>query len=104
MQTIQKLKENFFFYFFFSFGRIQEVKNQLMLRVFGRKIFFEKYFLYFSMFSATENDYQRKSFQFDHKSLFNFRKTIYDFKNRKSLCNETPYNVETIQPKLYKER
>jgi hypothetical protein len=35
---------------------------KLMLRLFERKIFYKKYFLYFSVFGATENDGQRKSF------------------------------------------
>jgi hypothetical protein len=35
---------------------------KLMLYLFRRKIFFEKYFLYFSVFGAAKNDDQRKSF------------------------------------------
>jgi hypothetical protein len=33
-----------------------------MLRLFGRKIIFEKYSLYFLMFGTTVNDGQQKSF------------------------------------------
>jgi hypothetical protein len=33
-----------------------------MFRLFGRKIIYEKSSLYFLVFSATENDGQRKSF------------------------------------------
>jgi len=56
----------------------------LMHRLFGRKIFSKKYFLYFSVFDTTKNDGQRKSFQFDRKNLSNFWKMIYSFENRKS--------------------
>jgi len=45
-----------------------------MLYLFGSKIFFEKHFTYFFMFGTIENGGQRKSFQFDHKSLFHFKK------------------------------
>jgi len=33
-----------------------------MICLFGRKIFSEKYFLYFSIFSVTKNDGQQKTF------------------------------------------
>jgi hypothetical protein len=38
------------------------MENKSMFSLFGRKIFSEKYFLYFSVFGVTENDGQRKSF------------------------------------------
>jgi hypothetical protein len=36
--------------------------SSIILRLFERKIFFGKYFLYFSVFGTTENDGQQKSF------------------------------------------
>jgi hypothetical protein len=41
---------------------VDEEWNALMSYLFGRKIFFEKYFLYFSVFGAAKNDNQRKLF------------------------------------------
>jgi hypothetical protein len=41
---------------------VDEEWNALMSYLFGRKIFFEKYFLYFFVFDAIENDSQQKLF------------------------------------------
>jgi hypothetical protein len=57
---------------------------RLMLRLFGSKIFSIKYFLYFLMFVQREIMVNGNHFQFNRKNLFNFWKTIYSFKNRKS--------------------
>jgi hypothetical protein len=48
--------------------------NPTMLCFFGRKIFYRKYFLYFSVFGTTENDGQRKSFCLIVKASLIFKK------------------------------
>lgn len=50
------------------------------IRLFQRKIFFEKYFLYFSVLCVTKNDCQIKNiFSLTIKSLFNLRKIVSVF-------------------------
>jgi hypothetical protein len=54
-----------------------------MLFFFWYKIFFEKYFGIFECLVRAKIMINENYFQFDHKSIFNFLKMIYAFKNRK---------------------
>jgi hypothetical protein len=55
-----------------------------MLYLFERKIFFEKYFLYFWCSVLPKMMVKGNHFQFNQKSFFKYWEMIYSFKNRKS--------------------
>jgi hypothetical protein len=62
---------------------VDEEWNALMSYLFGRKIFFEKNLCIFLYLMQLKMMVNKNHLQFDHKSFFNFWKTIYGFKNCK---------------------